>query len=70
MISLSGITGRLSIPQRTFYQCNFQFTANYFYSSSNDYETLRQGDRVVSLGEKPFFDANSKSRRETLGLKV
>ncbi|KAF9483699.1 taurine catabolism dioxygenase [Pholiota conissans] len=40
-----------------------------FHTATNDYEALRVGDRVVSLGEKPFFDANSKSRRETLGLK-
>jgi hypothetical protein len=28
----------------------------------------RKGDRVVSLGEKPYLDPNSTSRREALGL--
>ncbi|KJA15909.1 hypothetical protein HYPSUDRAFT_207494 [Hypholoma sublateritium FD-334 SS-4] len=40
-----------------------------FHTATYDYEALRTGDRVVSLGEKPYFDANSKSRREALGLK-
>lgn len=36
---------------------------------SNDYGgELRQGNRVVSLGEKPYFDPNSKSRRAALGI--
>ncbi|RPA84817.1 TauD-domain-containing protein [Ascobolus immersus RN42] len=30
----------------------------------------RIGDRAVSLGEKPYFDPNSKSRREDLGGKL
>jgi alpha-ketoglutarate-dependent taurine dioxygenase len=30
---------------------------------------VRVGDRVVSLGETPYFDPNSKSRREALGTK-
>lgn len=34
----------------------------------SDYAGKRQGNRVVSLGEKPYFDPNSKSRREALGL--
>ncbi|KAA8893135.1 hypothetical protein FN846DRAFT_914397 [Sphaerosporella brunnea] len=29
---------------------------------------LRLGDRAVSFGERPFFDPESKSRREDLGL--
>jgi hypothetical protein len=36
---------------------------------SNDYgNDLRQGNRVVSIGEKPYFDPKSRSRREALGL--
>ncbi|KAK1215836.1 hypothetical protein PQX77_021537 [Marasmius sp. AFHP31] len=38
-----------------------------FHTATNDYEADRQGNRVVSLGEKPFFDAKSKSRRAALG---
>jgi hypothetical protein len=36
-----------------------------------DYEGdgVRKGNRVVSLGERPYFDPSSKSRREALGLK-
>ncbi|KAH9983396.1 hypothetical protein F4779DRAFT_624565, partial [Xylariaceae sp. FL0662B] len=37
-----------------------------FHTGTNDYTGKRQGNRVVSLGEKPFFDPNSKSRREAL----
>lgn len=33
----------------------------------SDYSGKRQGYRVVSLGEKPYFDANSMSRRQALG---
>ncbi|CAE6487483.1 unnamed protein product [Rhizoctonia solani] len=39
-----------------------------FHTATYDYEKiLRVGDRVVSLGEKPYFDPKSKSRREYLG---
>ncbi|KAF2022542.1 taurine catabolism dioxygenase [Setomelanomma holmii] len=37
-----------------------------FHTATNDYEGKRQGNRVVILGEKPFFDPESKSRREAL----
>ncbi|KAJ7915594.1 hypothetical protein B0H13DRAFT_393715 [Mycena leptocephala] len=39
-----------------------------FHTATNDYRGLRRGNRVVSIGEKPYFDANSKSRRHVLGL--
>ncbi|KAK3370407.1 hypothetical protein B0H63DRAFT_552368 [Podospora didyma] len=39
-----------------------------FHTATNDYTGKRQGNRVVSLGEKPYLDPNSKSRREALGL--
>ncbi|KAK3986752.1 alpha-ketoglutarate-dependent sulfonate dioxygenase [Cladorrhinum sp. PSN332] len=39
-----------------------------FHTATNDYAGKRQGNRVVSLGEKPYFDPKSKSRREALGL--
>ncbi|EME45512.1 hypothetical protein DOTSEDRAFT_43830 [Dothistroma septosporum NZE10] len=38
-----------------------------FHTATNDYHGSRQGNRVVSLGEKPYFDAKSVSRREALG---
>ncbi|THU90611.1 taurine catabolism dioxygenase [Dendrothele bispora CBS 962.96] len=41
-----------------------------FHTATNDYEGHREGNRVVSIGEKPFFDPNSKSRREALGIRV
>ncbi|KAK1756633.1 alpha-ketoglutarate-dependent sulfonate dioxygenase [Echria macrotheca] len=41
-----------------------------FHTATNDYVGKRQGNRVVSLGEKPYFDPNSKSRREALDLRV
>ncbi|KIY68363.1 taurine catabolism dioxygenase [Cylindrobasidium torrendii FP15055 ss-10] len=41
-----------------------------FHTATRDFDQriLRQGNRIVSLGEKPFFDPNSKSRREVLGI--
>ncbi|KAI9366945.1 putative TfdA family taurine dioxygenase [Zopfochytrium polystomum] len=39
------------------------------HSATYDYgDELRVGDRVVSLGERPYFDPASKSRREDLGI--
>ena len=38
-----------------------------FHTATNDYQGKRQGNRVVSLGEKPFFDPKSVSRRQALG---
>jgi len=38
-----------------------------FHTATNDYSGKRQGNRVVSLGEKPYFDPNSVSRRQALG---
>ncbi|RVX72580.1 hypothetical protein B0A52_03976 [Exophiala mesophila] len=37
-----------------------------FHTATNDYFGKRQGNRVVSLGEKPYYDANSVSRRQAL----
>ncbi|KAF9039147.1 taurine catabolism dioxygenase [Panaeolus papilionaceus] len=37
-----------------------------FHTPTLDYEELRIGHRVVSLGEVPYFDPNSKSRREDM----
>jgi len=39
-----------------------------FHTATNDYTGKRQGNRVVSLGEKPYYDPNSVSRRQALGL--
>ncbi|KAI0338698.1 TfdA family taurine catabolism dioxygenase TauD [Trametopsis cervina] len=40
-----------------------------YHTATFDYgKERRVGDRVVSLGEKPYFDPTSKSRREALGL--
>ncbi len=39
-----------------------------YHSATPDYEGLgeRLGHRTVSIGEKPFLDVGSKSRREAL----
>ncbi|OAG06027.1 alpha-ketoglutarate-dependent sulfonate dioxygenase, partial [Paraphaeosphaeria sporulosa] len=37
-----------------------------FHTATNDYAGKRQGNRVVGLGEKPFYDPGSVSRREAL----
>ncbi|KAF9441547.1 TauD-domain-containing protein [Macrolepiota fuliginosa MF-IS2] len=36
------------------------------HAATHDYLEHREGNRVVSLGEKPYFDPDSKSRREVL----
>lgn len=36
------------------------------HCATYDYEEARAGDRVCSLGEAPYFDPNSKSRKEAL----
>ena len=41
-----------------------------FHTATNDYEGQRQGNRVVSLGEKPYFDPKSLSRREALASRA
>ncbi|WVQ82461.1 hypothetical protein IAT38_004590 [Cryptococcus sp. DSM 104549] len=39
------------------------------HSATIDYDkAVRVGDRVVSIGEKPYFDPNATTRREALGL--
>lgn len=38
-----------------------------WHCATYDYAEARAGDRVCSLGEAPFFDSQSKSRREALG---
>ncbi|KAE8417844.1 hypothetical protein BDV36DRAFT_255579 [Aspergillus pseudocaelatus] len=37
-----------------------------WHCATYDYEEARAGDRVCSLGEAPYFDPQSKSRREAL----
>ncbi|KAL1963591.1 hypothetical protein VTN77DRAFT_8036 [Rasamsonia byssochlamydoides] len=41
-----------------------------FHTATNDYDGKRQGNRVVSLGEIPYFDPASKSRREALAAEA
>ncbi|KAG5643996.1 hypothetical protein DXG03_009286 [Asterophora parasitica] len=39
-----------------------------FHTATHDYGFQhRQGNRVVSIGERPYFDPNSKSRRAAIG---
>ncbi|KAK7047780.1 hypothetical protein VNI00_006108 [Paramarasmius palmivorus] len=40
-----------------------------FHTATDDYEGHREGNRVVSIGERPFLDPKSKSRRAALGAK-
>lgn len=35
-------------------------------TSSFDYDELRIGNRTVGIGEKPFFNSNSKSKKDAL----
>ncbi len=43
-----------------------------FHTATYDYDGLgeRFGNRAVGLGEKPYFDPQSTSRREALGIKA
>ncbi|KAH7921681.1 taurine catabolism dioxygenase [Leucogyrophana mollusca] len=41
-----------------------------FHTATNDYTDNREGNRAVSIGERPYFDPKSKSRREVLGISV
>ncbi|KAL3480806.1 taurine catabolism dioxygenase TauD, TfdA family protein [Aspergillus californicus] len=41
-----------------------------FHTATYDYSGSRVGNRVVSLGERPFYDPNSISRREALELEA
>jgi alpha-ketoglutarate-dependent taurine dioxygenase len=43
------------------------YNRSVYHTATNDYEGKRQGNRVVSLGEKPYFDPGSVSRRQALG---
>ncbi|ORY68385.1 TfdA family taurine catabolism dioxygenase TauD [Pseudomassariella vexata] len=38
------------------------------HCATYDYEAARAGDRVASLGEAPYFDLESRSRRAALGI--
>lgn len=39
-----------------------------FHTATYDYDGSRTGQRAVSLGERPYLDPESTSRREALGL--
>ncbi|EIW80663.1 TfdA family taurine dioxygenase [Coniophora puteana RWD-64-598 SS2] len=39
-----------------------------FHTATNDYDDNRQGQRAVGIGEKPYFDPASKSRRDVLNI--
>jgi alpha-ketoglutarate-dependent taurine dioxygenase len=39
-----------------------------FHTATNDYASHRQGNRVLGIGEKPYLDPSSKSRRAELKL--
>jgi hypothetical protein len=59
MTWLFGITGMLTILQRT-------LSLSMVLICRFDYHDARAGNRVVSLGEKPYFDPASKSKAEAL----
>jgi hypothetical protein len=37
-----------------------------WHTATYDHDGVRIGDRVVSIGEAPYFDANSSSRKAAL----
>lgn len=69
MTSQSGTTGRHSTQPRMYSSDVYTGLCLTGMTLSNDYgNDLRQGNRVVSIGEKPYFDPKSRSRREALRL--
>jgi hypothetical protein len=64
----SGITAVHSTREqfRAGYEGGISINAPFSYSATYDYEAKRAGDRVCSVGEKPFLDVNSTGRKESL----
>ena len=62
MIYRSDIAGRIRMMG------GFGITEVFIYAATPDYEGFgeRLGHRVVSIGERPFLDVESKSRLEAL----
>jgi hypothetical protein len=68
-----GTTDALSTPPRTYSQIRTlsagmeRIKTDFGILFSNDYgNESRQGNRVVGIGEVPYFDPKSRSRREAL----
>ena len=40
-----------------------------YHTATNDYDEARIGDRAVAIGEAPYFDERSTSRRAALSKK-
>ena len=66
MILLFGISKFINNSMRQRSACADSISRSVFHTGTNDFEGKRQGNRVVSLGEKPFYNPASKSRREAL----
>jgi hypothetical protein len=65
-ISLFGTIDPRGIAQLVSY---LHFRKKYVANKHpDDYNDPRAGDRVCSLGEAPYLDLNSRSRKESLGL--
>ncbi|EXJ89613.1 hypothetical protein A1O3_02680 [Capronia epimyces CBS 606.96] len=47
-------------------QVRFRWNKNDIAIWDNDYDAPRAGNRVVSIGEKPYLDPRSVSRRRAL----
>lgn len=48
--------------------CGIWDNRSTFHCATYDYDAARAGDRVASLGEAPYLDVESKSRKEALGI--
>lgn len=67
--------GRRFIPQRSHNDADRLIPAiwdnrSVFHTATGDHEGFgpRSGNRAVGVGEIPYFDPASKSRREDLGI--
>ena len=65
----------VSVPKRPLCTKLTEYAAiwdnrSVFHSATFDYQGQgdRFGNRAVGIGERPYFDPQSKSRREALGL--
>jgi hypothetical protein len=60
---------QLAIPGSNIYDLAIWDNRSVFHCVTWDYDHLgpRMGKRALCVGERPYFDPNSKSRQETVG---
>lgn len=61
---------RSSVRQSLIHDAAIWDNRSVFHTATGDHEGFgpRTGNRAVGVGEVPYFDPQSKSRRESLGI--